>query len=198
GRELGRGHARAATSLDAVEHSRVEPVPPAGAQRIEPVGMPEDGERAAVRGRPVEQCVQPRRGTLRGQAEIALFGQRRVHRGERDLEDVRRTVALEVPRVEWTGDPGAEAERVRKSERRRLAERRPEPRAEHVALEARRRAAHADARPSPRVVDVVRERDPERGIAETELLAQALERWIERIEPRPFGTEAPVLVARAV
>ena len=42
------------------------------------------------------------------------------------------------------------------------------------------------------------ERDAERPVADAEPPAQALERRVERVEPRPFRAEAPVLVARAV
>jgi len=85
--------------------------------------VPEDREGAAVGCRPVEQVQEPRLGTLGRQAEIALLRQRRVHRGERDLENVRGRVALEVPRVERPRNPRAKADRVREAERRVVAER---------------------------------------------------------------------------
>ena len=47
--------------------------------------------------------------TLRRQSEVALFGERRVHRRQRDLDEAEGRVPLEVPRLERAGDPGAEA-----------------------------------------------------------------------------------------
>src|SRR5262249_39352015 len=67
-----------------------------------------------------------------------------------------------------------------------------------IALQPRGRAPEADPRPTPRVVHVVRECDGERPVCEAELLAQALKGRIERIEPRPLGAEAAVLVPRPV
>src|SRR5436190_7952150 len=86
----------------------------------------------------------------------------------------------------------------RGGEGRRLAERGPEAHAERVSLQASSRGADADARPPPGVVDVVGERDGERRVADAELPAQALERRVERVEPRRFRAEAAVLVTRAV
>src|SRR6266540_6028746 len=55
--------------------------------------------------------------------------------------------------------------------------------------------AHADWRPAPRGVDVVRQRDDEAlRRLHTELLAQTLERRIERLEVRPLRGETVVLV----
>src|SRR6476659_141071 len=68
----------------------------------------------------------------------------------------------------------------------------------HVALEPARRAAQPDASPAPRVVHVVRQGDGERAVDDTELRAKQFERRVERVEARPFGAEAPVLVARPV
>jgi len=60
---------------------------------------------------------------LGGQPEVALFGERRIHRGERDLEHFAGCLALEVPRVEGARDARAEADRVREAEGRVVAER---------------------------------------------------------------------------
>jgi len=84
--------------------------------------MPEDRERSAVLRRPVEQLRELRLGALRRQAQIALLRQRRVHRRERDLQNVGRCVAVEVPRVEWPRDAGPEADRVGKPQRRVVPE----------------------------------------------------------------------------
>jgi len=79
----------------------------------------------------------------------------------------------------------------------RLAHRRSEPDAEQVALQPRGGGAKPGARPTPRRVDVVGEGDDEACRPKSELLAETLERWIERVEARPFGAKAAVLVARA-
>src|SRR5205823_11697347 len=87
GRELGRGHADAASLADTVQQPRVEPVPAARGERVEAVRMPEDRERTAVCRRPVEQPGQARLGALRREPEIALLGEGRVHRRERDRSE---------------------------------------------------------------------------------------------------------------
>ncbi len=56
---------------------------------------------------------------------VARLGERRVHHGERHLDDRGGLVALEVPRMERMRDPGAEAERVGEAERRVVAEAEP-------------------------------------------------------------------------
>src|SRR5439155_7293658 len=69
-----------------------------------------------------------------------------------------------------------------------------------VLLQPRSCTAQADPRPAPRCVDVVGQRDREPRSArvdDAELATQSLQRRIERIEIRPLGTEAAVLVPRA-
>jgi len=85
--------------------------------------VPEDRERAAVGRRPVEQGRELRLRAFRGQPEVPLLGERRVHRGERHLEDVRRGVAFEVPWVKRARDARTEADRIREAETRVVAER---------------------------------------------------------------------------
>jgi len=84
--------------------------------------MPEDGEAGPVLRRPVEERRQLRLGPLCGKAQVTLLGKGRVHRRQRDLEDARRLVPLEVPGTIRTGDSRAEANCIREAERRVVAE----------------------------------------------------------------------------
>src|SRR4051794_29248296 len=80
--------------------------------------MPQQGEGAAELRCPVEQLHQLRLGSLCGETEVALLRERRVHRGEGDLDQVQRLFAFEVPGPEGPRDAGAEAEGVGKAQRR--------------------------------------------------------------------------------
>ena len=84
--------------------------------------MPEDGERATVLRGPVQEFHELRLRALRRQAEVALFRERRIHCGERNLDEVEWLVSFEVPRAERTRNAGPEADSVRKAERRVVAE----------------------------------------------------------------------------
>ena len=69
-----------------------------------------------------------------------------------------------------------------------------------VLLQPRSRAAQADPRPAPGRVDVVRQRNGEAwtaGERNTQPAAQPLERRVERVETRPLGAKAAVLITRA-
>src|SRR5439155_15553843 len=69
-----------------------------------------------------------------------------------------------------------------------------------VLLQPRSCTTQSDPRPAPRCVDVVGQRDREprhARVGDAELAAQSLQRRVERIETRPLGTEAAVLVPRA-
>jgi len=83
--------------------------------------VPEDGERSAVLGGPVEQSHQLRLGAFRRQPEVAFFRERGIHHRERDLDEIEWLVPLEVPRTERPGDSGTEADRVGEAERRVVA-----------------------------------------------------------------------------
>ena len=72
-----------------------------------------------------EQAHQVRLCAFCGQSEVALLGESRVHRRERDLEDLRRRLGLEVPGVERSPDAGTEADGVGKADRRVVAEGKP-------------------------------------------------------------------------
>ena len=72
--------------------------------------------------RPSPAVHELRLCALRRQAEVALFRERRIHCGERDLDEVEWLVSLEVPRAERARDAGPEADSVRKAERRVVAE----------------------------------------------------------------------------
>src|SRR5438128_5951290 len=63
-----------------------------------------------------------RLGCVRTEPLKALLGECCVHRRERDLDDRGRLLLLEVPRMERMRDPGPEAERVGKAERRVVLE----------------------------------------------------------------------------
>src|SRR3989442_1206264 len=193
--------------------------------------MPEDGEGAAVVGRPVKQPHELRLGALCREAEVALFRERGIHRGERDLEQIERRIVLEAPRPEGPCDAGTKSDRIGKAERGviaqselgercevavriraeevvavrrcgrerpRFGERRPEPRLTYVLLQARRRAQHAHAGPAPGSIDVVGQRHDEARpvVFDAKPAAEPLERRVERVEARPLGAKASVLVAR--
>ena len=83
--------------------------------------MPEDGKCSAVLGGPVEQSHELGLGALCRQPDVALFRERGVHRRERDLDELEWLVPLEAPRSERARDPGAKADRIRKSECRVVA-----------------------------------------------------------------------------
>src|SRR5207245_5336005 len=77
---------------------------------------------------------------------------------------------------------------------------RPEPRMPNVLLQSRGGASETDAGPAPGRVDVVGQGDGETGFrvgGNAKSPAQPFQGRIERVEARPLGAEAPMLVARA-
>src|SRR2546430_1284683 len=84
--------------------------------------MPEDRERSAALRGAVEQAHELRLGALCRQAEVPLLGERGIHGGERNLEEVERFVAGEAPGAEWMRDAGAEADGFGEPERGVVAE----------------------------------------------------------------------------
>ena len=75
--------------------------------------------------RPVEQIEEAALGLCEREAQVPLLGQRRVHHGERDLDQIERTFRLEVPGAEGLRDAGSEARLVGVAERAVVLE--PEP-----------------------------------------------------------------------
>src|SRR5262245_25498609 len=120
--ELPGGDTHAAPLPNGVEHLEVEPVPAAGARRVEPLRMPEDREAAPVLGRPVQEREDVPLGRSGGETLVPLLGERRVHHRQGHLDEVGRRVSLEIPGAERMGDPSAEAEGIGKTETRVVVE----------------------------------------------------------------------------
>src|SRR5213592_1932973 len=114
--------ARPTTSPHVLDQPAVEAVPAWQERRVVLLGVPEDREAAAVLGSPVEQRREPRPGLLDAEVQVALGGQRDVHRRERHLDQVVRRFPLEVPGPERMRDPGPESDRVAEAEGRVVGE----------------------------------------------------------------------------
>ena len=87
--------------------------------------MPEDRERTALLGRPVEQLEHARLRLGCREPRVTFLGERRIHHRERHLDEVCGTVLGKVPRPERVRDAGAETEGVREAQRRVVTEANP-------------------------------------------------------------------------
>src|SRR5207253_279942 len=116
-RERARGQADAATVADRGEQTLVQAIPSRSRRAVEATAVPEQREAAAVLCGAVDEVEERTLGSRGREAEVLTRAEGRVHRGERDLDEVECAVRCKVPRTKRMCDAGAEAGRRREAER---------------------------------------------------------------------------------
>src|SRR5262249_28819054 len=138
------------------------------------------------------QRAEPRSRLLDAEVEVALGGEGDVHRRKRNLDQIERSVTLEVPGAERMGDPRPEADRVPEAERRVVGEAGLLERTEiAVRVDAQEVVALALNRPGQRLESLLLAGDPLRVVcgrvaAMEPDLGAALPKRLDESGPQPL------------